>query len=564
MGHFSLRRKQSRPRAHLGANLRHLFMISTLLVFSSVVSSVSEARYCEGLFVPTFTSDRKLSTVPSDPAIVRAVELGLYEDLKTLTDLIPVKLTDQQRRKIESETLKIFNRDGEAAAVRYEISRRFRTASELTSAPSYLTKPRWTLGAQSPHKATFDYIERTWKKLVRMTPRITPSTLIPLPHPIIIPGARFQEAYYWDSYFALQSLISSGRSRLLRGQIENFLYMSDKFGVIPNGNRDYYLSRSQPPVLTRMVREYLDSIDGGRLSPKNAAWLRDRVLPTLIRDYREFWMNPKTRFDEVTGLNHHYDSENTPRPERHRSDKESELGNTYRDVRAEAESGKDFTVAFQGEATNIAGVLLNSVLHGVERDIALLLRKVGKAEAAKEYDALAVRRRDAMLLHMRDPETGLFFDYNLRTEKRVEILTADTFATTWAGVVDGPMAQQMSHSALARLERAGGIMSSEVESGKQWDAPFTWAPHIMFAVDGLKRVGLNDDAMRVARNWVETVDRVHARMGTILEKYDAVRAEAPIEAGDKYTTQQGFLWSNGVYSWIVVNVFGEKPIPIPN
>src|SRR5690606_28632652 len=100
---------------------------------------------------------------------------------------------------------------------------------------------------------------------------------------------------------------------------------------------------------------------------------------------------------------------------------------------------------------------------------------------------------------------------------------------------------------LSELEKNGGIVASNVESGKQWDSPYGWAPQNFFAVHGLNRYGYAVEASRIADKWARTTERIHRRTGLIYEKVDVVRADQPIETGEKYETQSGFLWSNAVY-----------------
>jgi alpha,alpha-trehalase len=555
-----LKRPKAASGRPYGAKLRRSLTLLTAL--TSILKTEPTTASCEEMFVRTQVLNHQVTTTLGDPVIHRAMELKLVDDFKALVDLVPNQLSSADRAQIETRAKQIEKENGEVAGLRFKIQKLYSSKLELLPAPRYLVSPKWTMSPNSPHRNTIDYIEATWEKLARVTPAKTVSSLIPLPFPVMIPGARFQEAYYWDSYFAVHALVGMGRGALVRGQIENFLFMIDNYGLVPNGNRDYYRSRSQPPILAKMTHDYLRLSDGAKLSNANLEWLKNRVLPSLIKDYQDFWMNPSTRFDSATGLNHHYDSQNTPRPERHASDNEAALGKSFRDVRAEAESGKDFTVAFEGEATHFAPVLLNSILYRTERDIADMLRKVGRTQEALEFDRAADRRRTAMNKVMRDSSTGLYYDFHLKNRRRSTVLTADTFAPLWAKVSSGSEARMTALSALQKLEQPGGIISSEVDSGKQWDAPYVWAPHMMFAVEGLRSNGLPEEANRIANNWVSTVDRVHSRTGVILEKYDAVRAEAPIETGDKYVTQQGFLWSNGVYVWLVRDVLGERLIPI--
>src|SRR5205807_6911523 len=90
------------------------------------------------------------------------------------------------------------------------------------------------------------------------------SSLIPLPQPYVVPGGRFREVYYWDSYFTMLGLVASGRTDLVRDMLDNFAYLVETVGHIPNGNRTYYLSRSQPPYLAAMVGLYATAADTTR------------------------------------------------------------------------------------------------------------------------------------------------------------------------------------------------------------------------------------------------------------------------------------------------------------
>merc|ERR1719469_1515396 len=101
---------------------------------------------------------------------------------------------------------------------------------------------------------------------------------------MVVPGGRFRETYYWDSYWIVRGLLVSGMFSTARHLVENLLDDVRNFGFVPNGGRIYYLDRSQPPLLTEMVLAVLDA------SPDDAAraaWLSE-VLPVLMMEY-EFW-----------------------------------------------------------------------------------------------------------------------------------------------------------------------------------------------------------------------------------------------------------------------------------
>jgi alpha,alpha-trehalase len=59
------------------------------------------------------------------------------------------------------------------------------------------------------------------------------SSLIPLPYPYVVPGGRFREIYYWDSYFTMLGLIASGRPDLVRSMLDNFAHLVRTVGHIP-------------------------------------------------------------------------------------------------------------------------------------------------------------------------------------------------------------------------------------------------------------------------------------------------------------------------------------------
>lgn len=142
------------------------------------------------------------------------------------------------------------------------------------------------------------------------------SSLLALPQSYIVPGGRFSETYYWDSYFTMLGLAESGREDLLKCMADNFARMIENYGHIPNGNRTYYLSRSQPPVFALMVELFEeDGVRGAR-----------RYLDHLKMEYA-FWMDgaesliPNQAYRHVVRmpdgslLNRYWDDRDTPRDE---------------------------------------------------------------------------------------------------------------------------------------------------------------------------------------------------------------------------------------------------------
>src|SRR2546426_10370944 len=280
------------------------------------------------------------------------------------------------------------------------------------------------------------HIRALWPVLTRAPPSVTAdarSSLIPLPNAYVVPGGRFREVYYWDSYFTMLGLVASGRTDLVRSMLDNFAHLVRTIGHIPNGNRTYYLSRSQPPFFAAMVGLYARATDTTQALPyldaleaEHAFWMNgaERLAPGAGQAYRRV----VRLSDGGPLLNRYWDDRADPRPESYRPD--YEVGQTladarregfYRNVRATAESGLDFSSRWMRdpkdlctlETTDLIPVDLNSLLYHAERMIAALRAfrgRAGDAGVARQFAEAAEDRRRALLAAAYDPATGFFYD----------------------------------------------------------------------------------------------------------------------------------------------------------
>jgi alpha,alpha-trehalase len=130
--------------------------------------------------------------------------------------------------------------------------------------------------------------------------------LLYLPHPYVVPGGMFNEMYGWDSYFILRGLLLDGKTELAKDIVENFFYEIENYGGVLNANRTYYLSRSQPPFLTSMIRSLYSA------GTVDKTWLAT-AYKYAARDY-SLWQRPEHRAGD-TGLARYFDYENGPVPE---------------------------------------------------------------------------------------------------------------------------------------------------------------------------------------------------------------------------------------------------------
>lgn len=100
------------------------------------------------------------------------------------------------------------------------------------------------------------FIEENFSQTIRSNKEDN-DTLIGLPYPYTVPciDDMFQEMYYWDTYFTNVGLLIAGNLEQARNNADNMMYLIEKYGYMPNGNRTYYLKQSQPPFLFLMVKE---------------------------------------------------------------------------------------------------------------------------------------------------------------------------------------------------------------------------------------------------------------------------------------------------------------------
>jgi alpha,alpha-trehalase len=381
-----------------------------------------------------------------------------------------------------------------------------------------------------------------------------------LPHRYVVPGGRFREIYYWDSYFTMLGLEQSGRHDLVVEMVKNFAYLIDRFGHVPNGNRTYYLSRSQPPFFASMVT---------LLAERDGEAVYRTYLPQLAREY-EFWMDGAARLapgssyrrvvrlNDGTLLNRYWDDRAVPREESYREDLETARSagraaeEMYRNLRAAAESGWDFSSRWFADGRSLVTIRtvdlvpvdLNSLLYGLEQTLARAYRVANDSTAARKISARAWQRRAAVQRLLWNDETESFEDYLWREGRPAGRLTAATLYPLFFGLASREQANAVASTVRERLLQPNGLATSREQTGQQWDAPNGWAPLQWIAVKGLNDYGHPDLAREIALRWARTNIAVFRNSGKLFEKYNvSVDAAA---AGGEYPNQDGFGWTNGV------------------
>lgn len=421
------------------------------------------------------------------------------------------------------------------------------------------------------------HIESLWPILTREPDSGRKGSLIPLPNSYVVPGGRFGEVYYWDSYFTMLGLqVSESAGDRIEPMIDNFAYLIDTVGFIPNGNRTYFLGRSQPPFFSMMVRLLVE-----KEGPET--WLR--YLPALEKEYH-FWMHGHAglsaeqpafrrvvRLPDGGLLNRYWDQNPAPRPESYKEDvhlaeaSQRPKEALYRDLRAACESGWDFSSRWLRDpqdlgtihTTEIIPVDLNCLLLQLERALSMAYEVAGKPEQAEQYLAAADARANLLLQLCWNAEAGYFSDYDWVAGKRTDRPSLAMAFPLWAQIASSEQAEDVARFLEQNFLQAGGLVTTLERNGQQWDAPNGWAPLQWIAVDGLISYEHDDLAHTIVARWANLNRNVYEETGKLVEKYNVMDDELE-GGGGEYPLQDGFGWTNGVLLRML-NEFPEQTTP---
>jgi alpha,alpha-trehalase len=444
---------------------------------------------------------------------------------------------------------------------------------------------------QSGEKDVVKHINALWPVLKREPDApVEGSSLLPLPRPYIVPGGRFREIYYWDSYFTMLGLKESGEVQVIEDMVRNLAHMIRNYGHIPNGNRTYYLSRSQPPFFAMMV-DLLAELKG------ESVWTE--YLDALEKEY-VYWMQGAdkltpgqasaraVRMQDGSLLNRYWDDLDIPRQESYREDVETAekavsvmlsrttfsgkkvqeaavkdlRSTTYRHLRSGAASGWDFSSRWFADRQSIEGIRTTSMvpvdLNCLVYQMEIILRKAytraaaskpdqaaGYTAKAGQYEERAKARKQAIEKYCWNESVGTYADFDLDKQAVDNQVHMGAAFPLFTRVADRMRGGKAARTMVSRLLKDGGFVTTEIRSGQQWDAPNGWAPLQWAAIIGLEQYEFFDEAKLAAERWVTLNKAVFARTGKLMEKYNVM--DITLEAGGgEYPSQDGFGWTNGV------------------
>ncbi len=483
-----------------------------------------------------------------DGDLFRAVQHSdIFEDTKRFVDCIPVTPPEEIRRKFDRV------RDEPNFDLQAFVETHFEAPTTAT------------VGRSIPNDISMEeHIDKLWPRLKRrQDPKNEHDTLLSLPNPHVVPGGRFREIYYWDSYFIAEGLAASGQYDLVEHLVENIASLVDRFGFVPNGNRQYYLSRSQIPLFCDMI-DILVRRDGADATTP--------YLPRLEQEY-QFWMDgshelasdsPTNRrvvlLDDDRILNRYWDDSTSPRRESYMEDvvvgeqvSEDMRPKLYRNIRAACESGWDFSSRWLENddeftsirTTDLIPVDLNAAMYNLERKLASWIEHHEDQQKAATYRNTAPRRKEAINKYCWDDDAGFYFDYCRSDGERTGTWSLAATAPLYFGACSPSQAASVAEILRDKFLKSGGLVTTLTTTSEQWDAPNGWAPLHWIAIQGLRRYGHNELANEVQRRWIELNRTVFQQDRKMVEKYD-VSDEGVKGRGGEYPLQDGFGWSNGV------------------
>lgn len=376
--------------------------------------------------------------------------------------------------------------------------------------------------------------------------RADSGTLLFLPFPFATPSGAtngtYGDQYGWDTYFINVGMLELGLLDQVRAQILDQLLLIERYGKVLNGNRTFYLTRGQPPLLPESIVRY------ARRRPDPD--LLRMAYPLLVREY-EGWWNGETHATP-TGLSTNRDSGDPGLPP---------------ELAAEAETGLDWTPIFDGDVRRCVPLLTNSVLVRYARALATIAGEVGAHADAGHWRREAAARAQRMRELCWDDRAGHFVEYDYVARRQLPYLSACALWPLWAGAATRAQAAATAR-ALARLEQPHGLPVTDriypsphpdYPGWLQWEYPAGWAPLHMVAVEALDAYGYREDARRLATKFLSLMLDVHADSGELWEKYDVVDGGTALPQAAHAGNRFMHGWTSAAVVMLGRRVFGRTP-----
>jgi len=390
---------------------------------------------------------------------------------------------------------------------------------------------------KNEYRDCLKYIQQYWKQITCYHPK-DKQLHLGLPHRYVSPNNNIfkYDQFYWDSYFTILGLVKSKKIELAKGMIDNFCFMFNRFGIIPMRNRYYNLGTSQIPFLTSMTMEVF-------AVNHDLPWLK-KTMKVAELELENYWMNKDLTekhlvYKDLSRYCDHYITH---------------LG-------SEHESGWDMTSRFNDRCLDFLPVDLNTALYKYERDLSEAYRLLKNNSKYIHYKEQAKKRKKQIISLMWNSELNFFFDYNYVKKQQSFFYSVAGFYPLWAKLATAKQAKRIRDHALSIFEYDGGIANTQSyglsEDIKQHDYPNGWPHQQWIVIEGLLNYGFKDDALRIAKKWLDMNAKIFRATGVFWEKYNVVNYDIGEFNPNRYPTQTGFAWTNAVFVRLT-NDFGLK------
>lgn len=391
------------------------------------------------------------------------------------------------------------------------------------------------------------YIESYWSRIIKSSDDALPGKgFIKLPYPYMTPNdKKFSFLFYWDSFFMFKGLLGTGRTEVLSGVLNNYVYLLKRYGLIPNFNSYASTNRSQPPFFTTMIFDVYKETKKKKTFLKRMDWAK--------WEYEYVWIDQDSHYNhsvEGFGLSKYGDRD---------------VGYAHS---SELESGWDFTSRFYNRCNEFLPIDLNSLLYKYELDFMHEAEQVTHdKKSLKLWKKRAEKRKKEINQYMWDEEKGFFFDYDYVRKRKSKFYSLAGFVPLWTRVASPEQAERMVEH-LEKFETENGLMITDsaslppelraeiehedykhtlVESikPKQWDYPNIWPPVEYLVVIGLLQYGYIEHAKRIMKNSLACEAKVFKKHKMFFEKINGITGD--VTPNYHYINQGGFGWTNAIF-----------------
>ena len=393
-------------------------------------------------------------------------------------------------------------------------------------------------------KEVREYILNNWPKTFHDPSEMRGGFRVPKPYISPSIGGMYIDLFYWDVYFTNLGLLKDGFDEQVENNLDNMAYFIDTLGYMPNANT--LADRSQPPLFCSSVYDYYVH--------KQDKEIIKKYMPYIVKEY-DFWQthrkapfglnNFSTNGDEeVQMLNYNGLAERVMET---RETREEKLA-LARDIMAIAESGLDFNMRFRTSRSKIDAACfvqldLNCFLYEMECKAAEMLKIIG--ESPEPFETNAAKRKALIQKHLYDSKQGIYLDYNFVDDCFSEIASAVSVYPYAYGISTD---KEGMKKVLQNLEYENGVTVTPNRGEDiyyQWDYPCMWPAATCIIYQALKRIGMDEDAKRIARKYNKAVEEGFIKTGRIWEKYDAITGGIGVSM--EYETPEMMGWTAGLY-----------------